>query len=187
MAQVNEGAYRISGRFGEGFYIDPSGRRAPFKIVEATLIEFTYELGNVEVPLSGNRTGSKDGPEEMEGNMTVQQIDTIFERIILDARSGNLDERRRARDEGRRIPRTFTLQVWQDDPEALGAIGWQLEGVRMRRVQGGFNYSDEITNREYPFRFDDLRQIKAFERIGNEIDPVTGLPKIRFTANIARA
>lgn len=178
--QINEGAYRISGRFGEGFFIDPSGRRPPMKIMEATAITFTLELGVIDVPLSGNRTGTKDGPETREGSMTVQQIDAFFENIVFEARSGNLEARRSARDAGQRIARTFTLQVWQDDPEALGALGYQLDGVRIRRLQGGYDYGEDVTNHEHPFRYEDVRRIRNFERIGNQIDPATGLPAIRY-------
>lgn len=179
MSSINEGAYRISGRMGEGFYLDPSGRRPPLKIVEATQIEFTLELGVEDVPLAGNRTGSKDGPESRTGTMAVQQIDQWFENIVLDAQADNLEARRAARDRGERILRTFTLQVWQNDPEALGAIGYQLDGVRISTMTGGFNFGDTVTNREYPFRYDKVRRIKGFERIGNQIDPATGLPAIR--------
>jgi hypothetical protein len=112
--QINEGAYRISGRFGEGFYLDPSGKRPPIKIIEATQIEFTLALGVIDVPLAGNRTGSKDGAETRTGVMAIQQIDAFFENIVLEARSSNLDARRAARDAGHRLTRTFTLQVWQD-------------------------------------------------------------------------
>ena len=65
--QINEGAYRISGRFGEGYFLDPTGRRPPMKIVEATQIEFSLELGVIDVPLGGNRTGTKDGAEARSG------------------------------------------------------------------------------------------------------------------------
>lgn len=177
---INEGAYRISGRFGEGYYLDPSGRRPPIKIVEATQIEFTLELGVIDVPLSGNRTGTKDGAEARTGTMAVQQIDAFFENMVLEARAGNLAARRAARDAGQRISRTFTLQVWQDDPEALGALGYQLDGVRISTMTGGFNFGDEVTNREYPFRYENVRRIKSFERIGNTIDPATGLPAISY-------
>lgn len=177
---LNEGAYRISGRFGEGFYLDPTGRRAPIKIVEATQIEFTLELGQTDVQLSGNRTGTKDGAEARTGTMAIQQIDNWFENIVLEARAGNLAQRRAARDAGQRITRTFTLQVWQDDPEALGAIGYQLDGVRISTMTGGFNFGDDVTNRSYPFRYEDIRRIKSFERIGNTIDPSTGLPAIAY-------
>lgn len=178
--QVNEGAYRISGRMGEGYFLDPSGERAPIKIVEATQIEFTLELGVIDVPLSGNKTGTKDGAEARTGTMVVQQIDAWWENMVLEARAGNLDVRRAARDAGKRIARTFTFQVWQDDPEALGAIGYQLDGARINTMTGGFNFSDDVTSRTYPFRYDDVKRIQSFERIGNTIDPSTGLPAIQF-------
>lgn len=178
--QVNDGAYRISGRFGEGFFIDPSGRRPPMKIIEATQITFSLELGVEEVPLAGNDTGEKDGPETKSGQMNVQQIDAFFENLVLEARSGNVAARRAARDAGQRIDRTFTLQVWQDDPEALGALGYELTGVRLSRFEAGFDFGQVVTAREHPFRFRNVRRIKSFERIANSIDPATGLPAIRY-------
>jgi hypothetical protein len=182
---TNEGAYRISGRFGEGFYLDPTGRRPPLKIMEATAITFTKEIGITDVPLSGNRTGSKDGGEQPgSGTMTLQKIDQFFENIVYEALNQNLAARRAARDAGQRISRTFTLQVWEDDPEALGAIGNQLDGVRLSRYEGGFNFGDEITSREHAFRYERVTKIKAFERIGNQTDPTTGLPAIRYTDSL---
>lgn len=180
--QINEGAYRISGRFGEGFFLDPSGERPPMKIVEATQIEFTLELGVIDVPLPANKTGTKDGPEARTGTMNVQQIDAFWENMVLEARAGNLDARRAARDAGQRISRTFTLQVWQDDPEALGALGYQLDGVRINTMTGGFNFGDDFTQREYPFRYEEVARIKSFQRLGNQIDPATGLPAIAYLA-----
>lgn len=179
---LNEGAYRISGRFGEGYYMDPSGVRPPRKILEATQLEFTLSLGVTDVPLSGNRTGTKDGAETRTGVLAVQQIDSFFENIVFDARAGNLDARRKARDAGKRVSRTFTLQVWQDDPEALGAIAWQLDGVRLSDLTGGFNFGDDVTGRQYNFRYEDARRLKSFEIIGNQIDPSTGLPAIKYLA-----
>lgn len=179
---VNEGAYRISGRFGEGYFIDPSGLRPPLKIVEATQITFSKDLAVVDVPLSGNRTGTKDGGEQPgAGTMTLQKIDHFFENIVAQAFNRNLATRRAARDAGQRVARTFTLQVWEDDPEALGAIGHQLDGVRLSTYQAGFNFGDEITSRDWAFRFEDFHKIRAFERIGNTIDPTTGLPAVKYT------
>lgn len=187
MAQeVNEGAYTISGRFGEGYYIDPTGRRPPLKLIEATQITFMKEIAVEDVLLSGNRTGSKDGGESPgTGTMVCRQIDMFFQNIVAEAMnaSTNLAARRAARDAGVRIPRTFTLQVWEDDPEALGAIGHQLEGVRISRYEGGFDFGQTQTSRSFEFRFENFRQLRAFERIGNTVDPATGLPAIRYTAD----
>jgi hypothetical protein len=185
MIDVNEGAYRISGDFGEGFFIDPSGVRPTLKIVEATAITFTKDIAVVDVPLSGGRTGSKDGAEQPgSGVMSLQKIDHWFENIVFEAFNQNLDARRLARDAGKRIARTFTLQVWEDDPEALGAIGHQLEGVRISTYEGGFTRGTDVTTRDHAFRFERVTKIKAFERIGNNMDPATGLPAIRYTDDL---
>jgi len=183
---VNEGSFRISGNYGEAFYIDPTGRRPPIKIMEATELTFTKEIAVEDVPLSGNRSGTKDGAE-LPGtfSLTVTKIDHWFENIVYEALNQNLSQRRAARDAGVRIPRTFTLQVWEDDPEALGAIGHQLEGCRLNVYQGGFAFGESITTRQHAGRFERVRQIRAFERLGNQIDPNTGLPAIRYTVNLS--
>lgn len=179
-ANTDPGAYRISGRYGEGYYLDPSGVRPPLQIIEATQIEFTPSIAVTDVPLAGNDTGSKDGAVSRTGVMAVQQIDAFFENIVIDALPGNLAARRKARDAGQRVDRTFTLQVWQDDPEALGALGYQLNGVRISELTGGFNFSDDITARTYNFRFTDFTRIQSFQRLGNQVDPTTGLPAIKY-------
>ena len=182
MPEVNEAAYRISGRFGEAYYLDPTGVRAPRKLFEATQCSFTKSIGQTDVMLAGNQTGTKDGAEEPGTvTLTLTQVDQFFENFIYAAFNQNLAARRAARDAGERIARTFMLQVWQDDPEALGALGWQLEGVRLSTINGGFDFSDEVTSREHSGRFERFKQIQSFERVGNEIDQDTGLPKINYT------
>jgi hypothetical protein len=182
---TNEGAYRISGNYGEGYFIDPSGRRPPLKIMEATAITFTKSVGVVDVPLAGNRTGTKDGTETPgTGTLSVQEIDTWWRGIVMDALNQNLGARRAARDAGQRIARTFTLQVWEDDPEALGAIGTQLDGCRISDLVGGFTFGTEITGRDLNFRFERLTPLKWFERLGNNLDPVSGLPAVRYTTQL---
>jgi hypothetical protein len=183
--QVNEGTYRISGRFGEAFILLPE--RPPMRLFEATAVTFTVEIGQEEVPIAGsNRSGVKDGPESRtDGAMTIQKLDSLLENHVYGFLNYSLRDRRRARDAGQRITRTFTMQVWLDDPDALGAEGWQLEGCRLSRLMGGFNISDIVTNRDHPFRWEAERKIKAFERIGNDIDDATGLPRIRYTDDLA--
>jgi hypothetical protein len=186
--EPTEGAYRISGRFGEGYFLDPSGRRPPLKIVEATAITFTKSLDVVDVPLAGNKTGTKDGGEQPGAfTLTLTWIDQFFENLIFEAFNQNLQARRAARDSGQRLSRTFTLQVWNDDPEALGVIGHQLDGCRLSDYQGGFDFGDAITSRSHNGRYERLSQIKSFERLGNTVDPVTGLPAIRYTASLGSA
>jgi hypothetical protein len=176
---VNDGTYRISGRFGEAFYVPNVG--PSIRLIEAVAVEFTMEIGQTDVPIPGkNRNGTKDGIESRSGTMTIQKLDSRFENIVFGVSSSSIDERRRLRDAGTRRARTFTMQVWLDDPDALGAEGWQLGGVRLSRLVGGFN-QDEVTNREHPFRYETERKIKAYERIGNEFDAATGLPRIKYT------
>lgn len=185
MAEANEGAYRISGRYGEGFFIDPSGKRPPLKILEATAITFEKGIGVEDVQLSGNRTGTKDAGEDPGTfTMTLQQIDSFFENLIYEAFNQNLAARRAARDAGTRISRTFTLQVWEDDPEALGAIGHQLEGCRLNVYRGGFDFGQTVTSREHTGRFERLTPLSRFERIGNTVDAATGLPAIKYTERV---
>lgn len=182
MAQnVDPGTYRISGRFGEAFIILPN--QPPLKLFEIQQFSFTVSIGQEDVPIAGlNKAGTKDGPEERtDGTMTIHKIDSLLENHVSQFLSRNTQERRRLRDAGQRVIRTFTMQVWLADPDALGDEGWQLEGVRLSRLTGGFNISDIVTNREHPFRWWDERKIKAFERIGNTIDEATGLPAVRYT------
>lgn len=183
---VNEGALTISGRFGEAFYIDPSGVRPPLTIAEATQGTFTKSIAVEDVMLSGNRTGSKDGAETPgTGVLVLRKIDMFFQNIVYEQLSlgTNLPARRAARDAGVRIARTFTLQVWEDDPEALGAIGHQLEGVRLSDYEGGFDFGQTQTSVSFNFRFENVRQLRSFERIGNQVDPASGLPAIRYTVD----
>lgn len=182
----NEAAYRISGNYGEAFFNDPSGRRPPMKILEATELTFTKEIAVEDVQLSGNRSGSKDGAE-LPGSfsMTLTWIDQFFENLIMEAFNQNLAARRAARDAGTRISRTFTLQVWNDDPDALGAIGHQLEDCRLSVYMGGFSFGETITNRQHSGRFETFRQIRSFERLGNQLDAATGLPAIRYTVDLS--
>jgi hypothetical protein len=182
---VNEAAYSISGNFGEAFYIDPTGVRPPLKIMECTELTFTKEIAVEDVQLSGNRSGTKDGAE-LPGSfsMTVRKIDHWWENIVAEALNQNLAARRAARDSGVRIPRTFTLQVWEDDPEALGAIGHQLEGCRLSVYMGGFSFGETITSRQHAGRFERVRKLRAFERLGNQVDAVTGLPAIKYTDDL---
>lgn len=182
--QIDEGTYRISGAFGSAFYVPNTPDAQPIKIIEATAVEFTTEIGTTDVPIPGSQdVGTKDSGVSRSGSMTVQKIDTFWENLVAKFLTATVPERRALRDAGQRLPRTFMMQLFLDDPDALGAEGWQLEGVRTNRLMGGFNRGDEITTREYPFRFRRERKIKAFERVGNELDQY-GMPKIVYTDNL---
>lgn len=187
--QVNEGAYRISGRFGECFYVPPAGGYGqPMRLFEATQCTFTVAIAQQDVELAGNKVGTKDGPQTQTGTLVVQEIDAFFVNLFeYVAGSQTLEQRRAARDAGQRVPRTFTLQIWEDDPEALGALGYQLDGVRISQFDAGFNFANIVESRTHNYRFDTWRKIKAFERIGNQIDPNSGLPAVKYTDDLTTA
>lgn len=181
---ATEASYRVNDAFGEAWYVPRRG--TPILLAEVQVCTFTKEIEVMDVPLSGNRTGSKDGAEQPgTGTMTVQVIDSLFDNIVEAAFSQNLAARRRARNLGQRIPRTFQLDLWTDDPEALGVFGDRLFGVRLSRREGGFDRGSRLKTKDYPFRYERSEQISAFERIGNQIHPDTGLPLIRYTAGTA--
>jgi hypothetical protein len=188
--QSNAGDLRISGRFGEVFIVsramtDASGTAIPgppvaTKLMEVSSIEATAETAVEDVDLPGTGdVGDKDGATTRSGTLTVQHITPEWQAYHKrTALSGTLPERRRARDRGQRIDRSLVLQIWNDDPSALGAEGWQVEGVRMFRLTMGF--TQDLLNRELPFRFRDEKEIRGFQRLGTQIDPVSGLPAISY-------
>lgn len=187
MAQaVNEGAYTFSGRFGEGYYIDPTGIRPPRKLAEATQLSFRQEIAVEDVMLAGNRTGWKDGAiGPCSFTLTLRKIDNFFHNIVrerMDA-AGNLALRRALRDGGQRLLDGFTLQVWEDDPDALGAIGNQLETCRLFLDEGGFDFGQTQQTVTFEGRAANVRRLRSFEVIGNQVDPVSGLPAIRYTVD----
>lgn len=188
----NDGNLRISGRYGELFLarrattMPGSGDAIPgppvgVKLMEAESIEATTEGTFVDVNLPGSGdVGDKDGPVSRNGTLTVQHITSEWQAFTKRTQfSGTLAARRRARDLGQRLDTSLVLQVWNDDPSALGAEGWQLEGVRSRRLTIGFAQDDLLT-RELPFRYRDESEIRGYQRLGGTLDPVTGLPAIEY-------
>lgn len=189
----NDGNIRISGKYGEVFIIrralvmPGTGARIPgppvgVKLMEVESIEATKERTYVDVNLPGTgETGSKRAGITKAGTMTVQHMTTEYQQYVNDTQfSGTLRERRRARDIGQRLNSKMTMQVWNDDDAALAAEGWQIEGVDTGRLMVGFSQDDLLT-RELPFRLDDIICIRGFQRLGAQVDPVTGLPAIEYT------
>lgn len=175
----DDGSYSISGAFGEVYYVDPTGKRPPMRIFEVTGCQWAEERAVTDVQLAGNESGSKKGAVSRAGSFTVRQIDEFWENLVAEQRPTSLAERRAARDRGERTDGRFTLHVWVDDPDALGAIGHELTGVDLSKREGGFDLSQPVTTREHPFRFAKVRRLKSFERVGNETES-NGLPKVRY-------
>lgn len=186
----NSGDLRISGRYGEVFIVSRAtqlndgtpipGPPVGIKLMEVESIEATAETAVEDVNLPGTGdVGSKDGATTRSGTMTVQHITPEWQAYHKrTALSGTLAARRAARDRNQRVDRSLVLQIWNDDPSSLGAEGWQIAGVRGYRLTMGF--TQDLLNREIPFRFDDEEEIRGFQRLGTQLDPVTGLPAIKY-------
>lgn len=190
---TNDGNLRISGRYGEVFIVQRpliipgSGISIPgppvgIKLMEVASIEATATktFEDVELPGTGE-VGFKDGPVTRNITMTVQHITTEWQQYVkATSFSGTLTERRRARDIGQRLDGSLTLQIWNDDPSALGAEGWQVNGADFGNLLIGFT-QDTILNREFTGRYKSEDVIRGFQRLGGSIDPISGLPAIEYT------
>lgn len=186
----NQASIRISGRYGELFIVSrPTslngvalpGPPTGIKLMEVEAIEATTEATYSDINLPGTgETGRKKGPTGRAGTMTVQHIFPEWQAFVKRTQfSGTLAERRLARDRGNRFSPKLVLQVWNDDDGALGAEGWQIEGVEFARLTMGFTQDDAMT-RELPFGYDDETEIRGFQRIGAATDAVTGLPAVEY-------
>lgn len=178
-APVNQGSYRISGRYGEAW-------RDGLQLFEVTSVVATVQIGQVDVPLAGlNRNGTKDGVETRTGGqLMVQKVDDRWGNDMYGFLGYSIAERRQLRDEGKPPMRTFNLQVWLDDPEALGAEAWELIGVRLFNLPLGFNVANELESRTLDFRWEAEQPLQNFEIQGSQTDPSTGLPVIKYTHSI---
>lgn len=186
----NDASIRISGRFGEVFIVRrPTtlnsvalpGPPTGIKLMEVEAIEATTEKTFVDVNLPGTgETGRKPGPTTRNGTMTIQHIFPEWQAYVKRTQfSGSLSERRAQRDAGQRFSPKLVMQIWNDDDGALGAEGWQVEGVEIARLTMGFSQDDALT-RELPFAYDDETEIRGWQRIGGSTDPVTGLPAVSY-------
>lgn len=186
----NDGSIRISGRYGETFIVKRPmtlngvalpGPPVGVKLIEFEAIEATTERTFTDVVLPGTGdTGRKRSAATRNGTATLQHIFTEWQGYVKRTQfSGTLNERRAQRDSGNRFSPKLVMQVWNDDDQALGAEGWQLEGCEFPRLTMGYTQTDAMT-REQPFAYDDEEEIRGFQRIGGTVDPATGLPAISY-------
>lgn len=158
MASSNNGRYRMSGMFGSAW-------RNGVLLSDAVAVSAPIAIGRITVPAVGSADESyKQGRVTREGTMTIQKIDTSWELEIYALLSTSDDDRRAARDSGNPINPEFSLVLKLDDPEALGAERWQLDGVRMWNFDLGFSGSDDITQREFQITWESERPLTAFKR-----------------------
>jgi hypothetical protein len=152
----NEGAWRFSGLYGAAYR---DGRL----LMEVTDVAGTLAIARVDVPLVGRtRNGHKRGRETRDGTLTIQKIDSSWEYEIWKSLTAGLDERRDARDAGTPLLTTFNLEVWYDDPDALGKEGWRLNGVQLWDVPMGFSAGDDIVNRQFTMTWETEEPLQVF-------------------------
>lgn len=167
----NEGAWRFSGMFGEAF-------RDGILLMEVTEAAGSIAVARVDVPLVGRtRLGHKRGRETREGTLTIQKIDAKWEMEIWQSISVGLEARRAARDAGRPIATAFNLDLWYDDPDALGKEGWRLNGCQLWDLPIGFNVGDDIVNRQFTMTWEDEEPLAVFTAV---TDTGTGVPHARY-------
>jgi hypothetical protein len=176
MAEVgsSQGLYRISGMYG---YAIMDG----FVRAEITNVVATITIAKVEIPLVGaTRMGIKPGRETRDGTFNIQKIDTHWEKYIHGYMSQSLAQRRKARGTQAGSMRSFSLQVWLDDPDALGAEVWQLNGCMLWDLPLGFDITQDVIDRSLSFGWETEKPLQSFEIIEGQTNPVTGQPAIRY-------
>lgn len=166
----NEGAWRFSGMYGAAYR---DGRL----MMEVTEVSGTLAMSRVDVPLVGReRLGHKRGRQSREGSLVIQKIDGSWEFDIWKSIRAGMAERRAARDAGAPISVTFNLDLWYDDPDALGREGWRLNGVQLWDMPIGFNIGDDIVNRQFTMTWEDEEPLQIFDaQIGS-----TGVPAPKY-------
>jgi len=175
----SEGLYRISGMYG---YCIMDG----YVRAEITNVTATITIAKVEVPLVGaTRMGIKPGRETRDGTFTVQKIDSYWEDYIHSYMSQSLAQRRAARGTQAGSMRSFTMQVWLDDPDALDAEVWQLNGCMLWDLPLGFDITTDIIDRSLTFGWETEKPLQTFEVVQGQTNPVTGQPATRRTNSLS--
>lgn len=152
----------IHGRFGE-LWIGTS------PIAEATGIEYTVEIEQVEINQVGGRWARQvPGKITGTGTMNVTKVYSTWEKYVIDYAGKSVKELREQRDRGEKIMPEFILTVTLDDPNATGKKETvDLKGVRFFQMSGGFQIGDLI-NRDVPFNFTGISLTQAIVAATNQ-------------------
>lgn len=173
---LNEGLYRFSGMFG---YVKV-GQDIRAEITE---LSGAVEVARIDVPLVGStRLGHKAGRETREGTFRVQKIDTFWETEVHKYLSQSLQTRRNNRGTAAGAMRPFDIEVWIDDPDALGVEAWKLQGCILWRMPLGFSIGDDLLDREFPFTWESEVQLETFKALPTGTNPNNGFPAIEKLA-----
>ena len=145
---------------------------------EIANVTATITIAKIEIPLVGTtKMGIKPGRETREGTFDIQKIDSHWERLLYNYLSQNLAQRRANRGTAAGAQRPFSMQVWLDDPDALGAEVWQFSGCLVWNLPLGFNITDDVIDKTLNFGWETERPLETFE-INHPImpNPLTGQP-----------
>ena len=172
MSGSSEGLYRFSGMYG--YVIMDGAVRA-----EITGVTATITIAKIEIPIVGStKMGIKPGRETREGTFTVQKIDGYWENYVYGFLNQNLQQRRDNRGTAAGVQRSFTMQVWLDDPDALGREIWSLQGCLVWDLALGFAITDDSIEKSFTFGWETEVPLESFEIVPNGINPVTQQPLI---------
>ena len=174
-----EGLYRISGMYG---YVIMDG----FVRAEITNVTGTITIAKIEIPIVGTtRMGVKPGRETREGTFSVQKIDSHWEKYIHGYMSQSLAARRALRGTVAGTMRSFSMQVWLDDPDALGAEVWQLNSCMIWDLPLGFNITDDVIDKSYSFGWETEKPLQSYEIVQGQHNPATGQPAITYLDSLS--
>jgi hypothetical protein len=148
---------------------------------EITNVTATITIAKIEMPLVGTtRMGIKPGRETREGTFNVQKIDTHWENYIHQYMGMSVDDRRKLRGQPGGQMRSFSMQVYLDDPDALGYEVWQLNGCLIWDLPLGFNITDDVIDKAFSFGWETEQPLHTFEAIPDVLDPTTQLPAVKL-------
>lgn len=155
----DEGGWVFAGMWGAAF-------RNGVMLMEVTEVSGQLSINRVDVPLVGrSRLGHKRGRETREGNLTIQKIDGSWEFELWKSITVGVQERRAARDAGRPLATNFNLELWHDDPDALGSEGWRLAGCQLWDLPLGINIGDDLVNRQFTMTWETEQPLRIFTAV----------------------
>jgi hypothetical protein len=75
--------------------------------------------------------------------------------------------------------RAFAMQVFLDDPDALGYEVWQLNGCLIWDLALGFDITTDVIDKSFTFGWESEKPLESFE-INYPIvpNPITGQPSV---------
>lgn len=144
-------------------------------LTDVVRVTGTIQRGRIEIPLVGQEVvGYKPGRRSQEGSIAFQKVDTGWELDVYQAITMDVDELRRARDEGRygELDGTFDLLLKHDDPHAFGKEVWQLTQCQIWQMDLGIDVTEEFIQRELPLTFGKAEPLRTFRVMDGVVQKV---------------